>query len=636
MSNKQEKPMRLLLQITIGLACAALLAAPALATEPDAIIKVWEEHWTLNPDGSSVYHFKQHVQLNNDRTYDDFADPRITYDVADQKLEIVNARVLRPDGTYRELADYSHVEASPNSSAGWPVAANLHQHVLVMSGIEPGCVVELEYKITTNAGAKPEFAADVRLDHTYPVTRRVVGLHLPNRVTAAVTFMNGVDLKSDHNKYHGRENVLHGGPVVMQITGEKVWSFDNLPGVPHEAHTPAWHTFCPRFAFSTAGGDQAWLVDTLDRIENAADSSDLIREAAQKWAKDATTAPSTLRAIQEGLAASYNFVEFNPAWRSATVRPASQTFASNHGVPEESAALFLALARAAGVRPRLAVLADQNVWVHGVGQREMAASYVLVLGEDDDAEIWDPHRGRLTRDARWAGHSALLIQDGKVVHVDLPKWTSADESRCAVHGGITLAENGTYEGNLHVRLTGLFVSNEALRDEGAQKRRLSSVLQRVLPAVEVRDFDVLGLSGDLFEAVIKVRSGADLEKLGSGYWLTLAQDGPHATEIQLPLNHSRRELPVAVAGPFGETVSLRITWPQSWHAAIRPHAVQHAGGDWGRLEQTLTPLDENSLKLERYFWLNSKQLQPEHLLALRGPLNTLRTEACRAFLFQPR
>jgi hypothetical protein len=163
---------RLLLAVClVGAAWICAQAEPA--SPPDAVIELWEQHWTLGADGSTVYYNKQFVRLNNDRSFGEFADPRLTYDVATDKLEIMHARVKLADGSYRELPDYSHVLVTPDATSGWPSFANIRQHLLVMSGIEPGCVVELEYQITSAPGARSGWAADVRL--TRPLRRRAAG-----------------------------------------------------------------------------------------------------------------------------------------------------------------------------------------------------------------------------------------------------------------------------------------------------------------------------------------------------------------------------------------------------------------------------------------------------------------------------
>ena len=58
--------------------------------------------------------------------------------------------------------------------------------------------------------------------------------------------------------------------------------------------------------------------------------------------------------------------------------------------------------------------------------------------------------------------AGLWLKDGELQHTMWPAWTNADESRCEITGHVTIANDGTYAGELWMRTTGLFVSPESL------------------------------------------------------------------------------------------------------------------------------------------------------------------------------
>ena len=92
--------------VILATGCAATVradqpnATDSSAIKPDAVHELCENHWTLQADGGVVYRQRTHVQLNSDRVYRHFADPRITYDAATQQLEVLEARTRLPDGSY--------------------------------------------------------------------------------------------------------------------------------------------------------------------------------------------------------------------------------------------------------------------------------------------------------------------------------------------------------------------------------------------------------------------------------------------------------------------------------------------------------------------------------------------------------
>jgi len=639
-SSVPQKARRIALGLLLVLGLATLLGAqsasgpaagPTSAPAPDAIIELWEQHWTLNADGSTVYHEKKHVRLNNERAHDEFADPRMTYNVDTDQLDILVARVKRPDGTYCELPPYAHVLVSPHATAGWPAFANIRQHLLVMSGIEPGCVVELEYKITSKPGAKSYLAADLRLDHRYPVVQRTIEVTVPDGVKLSYVLDNLSTEKAAPPGEHGPYR----------------WTFRDLPANPDEPQAPPWPTRCPRLAFSTAGSPERWLKADLDRINAVADQSEAIGKLAKEWAKGKQGDAEIVRAIQEKLAATFNFVDFDVAWRPARLRPASEVAECNYGLPEEAAALFLSLVRAMGIETQPGVLVVEDDWLAGAPQDGMVAACVVALyprmdarGQYDlsiGADLREARRGRIVREGQWAGYRVFPpVSDARSERQYLPlrRWTYAAESRLGVTGKVTLAEDGNLAGSVSLRTSGLFAASEKLRTADEQKSRISGLVERLLPKVNVESFTVTALADGQFDVDAKVKSGEPLKKVNGRYVLPLSQDGPFLADVALPLAGGERLLPVRLPGPFDERIVLTLEWPEKWALEAQPSGLPRVYGTWGVVEQAVAP-DVHGLTLTRHTTVNQAELSEADSLALRRPLNELRSERARTLILKP-
>lgn len=617
---------------------SALAQSPA--TPPDAVIELWEQNWTLGGDGSIVYHERQHVRLNNERAHGEFADPRITYNADTDQLEILVARVKRPDGTYRELPDYSHVEVAPGNNSGWPAFAGIRQHVVVMSGIEPGCLVELEYKITTRPGARPYLTADLRLDHRYPIRERKISVDVPPNVKLRSVLMNYSPSQDGSS------------------TDMRTWTFHDLPAAPDGPQSPPWQTRSPRLMFSTADGASHWLKHRTAQLEAAAQNSDLITRLATEWIKDKEGPSDKLRALQEKLAASFNFIELPVEWRPSTIRPAPEVLRSNYGLPEEAAAVLLALARAVRLPVCPGLLINDDVWHRDAPQDAMVAAYVVLLvgsapeeleltptpdglkeyyaklDTGEAPEIWDPHHGRLRRTTRWAGHTILPVPDVLMPRIVLPAWTDAADSRCHVRGKVIIAEDGTFTGSLTLRTTGLFVTSESLRSSDAQKSRISALLGRILPDINVESFTVTALAPGNFEVSAQIKSAKPLKKLGDAHCLQLAQDGPFLADVPMPLTYTRRATPARLSGAFDEDTTITFEWPEKWQLVAQPADLPPGDYICGCVEQSATT-DQHSLSLHRRTRIAQRELSADDFLTLRTLLNEARSERARTLLLKP-
>jgi hypothetical protein len=618
-----------MLLVAICAGCAApLRAGPAQSANnpqapPDVVYEAWEQNWTLNADGSSVYHEKRHIRLNSDRVFRAFGNPRITFNKDTDEVEVLAARTRLPDGKYVDLADYSTVEVSPDAAAGWPAFANIRELTMVMGGIEPGCVLEVEHKITTKAGARPCVAADLRIDNTYPIRARTVTVSIPQGEELSVAF-------------HGLPEDAYTWSFRQDPAGNTThhWDFVGLPAAPSEPQSLPWYERGVRLAFTTGPNAETWIKARLAAIDTAADESPLITKLAQEWTKDESTDYDKLKALQKKLAGSFNFVDFAVAWQPPTPRRASDVIRGNYGLPAEAAAAMLSLTRAAGIAVKPAVLVADGVYDDGAPQPAMVAKYVVVRDGVDGAEIWHPHHGRIQRDKRWAGHTLLTIKGSQVERTPLPAWLDADESGCTVTGNVTISDDGKYSGKLAIKLTGLFVSLGQLETTSGQKNRVQSIIDHLLPNAKLADFTLKALAPDTFEAEAKVESKKPLEKLHECYELTLAQTSPALSDVSAPVSYSQRKTAARLAGAFDERIELTLTWPEEWNVDAIPGSVEQTTGDWGSVVQTISPT-EHGLKLVRHMHIARRDLPASDVLAMREPFNMLRSDHARMLLLRP-
>jgi hypothetical protein len=606
------------------LICA--LCAPcalARAEPPDAVIELWEQHWTLNADGSTAYHEKKHVRLNSDRAYGRFADPRITFNRDTDEVEVVVARTKPPAGGYIDVPDYSRNEVSPGATAGWPTFAALRQIVLTMSALEPGCVVELEYRIRRRAEGRGFLAADVRVDDRHPVRNRVVSITAPRNRAVSVWMPDELTavVKSTYRR------------STDGASGVNTWEFGPQPAASNDPQAPDWRIEPGRrFAFSALGGAAEWQAATRARIAAAADESPLIARLAAEWSAEHADAPAKLRALQEKLAATFNFVDVEPDLRPAALRRASQVLESNYGHAEEAAAVLLALARAAGLPAGVALVVDDHVWLADAPQDGFIAACAIEL-EGAPPTRFDARHGPITRDLRWAG-ARVLSADAVVT--ELPAWTVAAESRIELTGRVKIDSDGKYGGTVTLRARGLFASGDGLRTRGEQERRLRELAQRALPSIRLSDVSVTALTPGTFEAQAKIESTEPLPRLDGAFVMHLPGGEPFEQQVALPLGTARRERSVRLAGAFEQQVSLTFTWPEGWALEAAPEGRPLLSLGAGSLGQQVTRnVAEPQITISRQVTLTRPRIAAADFAPLHAALSELRSPAQRTLVWRP-
>ncbi|MCH7925559.1 MAG: DUF3857 domain-containing protein, partial [Planctomycetes bacterium] len=156
--------------------------------EDDAIILRWEQHWTLDADGTVHRRDHRWMKLLNNRPIRRHGDPRIAHVKDGEKLIIHKAQSILPDGTVLPVPDYSFNEAANDAVSGWPEYSDWQDMIVSFSGIQPGVVLELDYEIVTPSGVMPWIEGDLRLNDTYPTVERVVTVTVPTRTAVHFRF----------------------------------------------------------------------------------------------------------------------------------------------------------------------------------------------------------------------------------------------------------------------------------------------------------------------------------------------------------------------------------------------------------------------------------------------------------------
>lgn len=636
------------------LACTMLAASAARGEDlPDAVIEEWRQHWTLSEDGASTLHETLRVRLNNDRAYGDFADPRITFWSDRERVEVIRARTRLRDGRVLETPSYARNEVSPPGAAGWPAFAALRQLVLTLSGIEPGCVTELEYRVSQRAEAGRALAADLRLQHRYPIVLRSVTITVPVSTELASSVF-GLEEKDFVQEVSSRD-----GGRSMTYT----WEFSRLAAAIDEPLAPRWQHREPRLVFSTAGGLQAWFAGRVRAMR--VDQTDAeVAAAAQKWTADASTPAQRVRQIQRRLADVLNFVEFDVAWRTQAPRSPREVLASNYALPEEAAALLAALLRGAGVEARVAALVADETWDDALAHDGLVDAWVVQVGTTAEAEIWHPREGRLERGARWSAYSliaaAQATDDAEAEEAAItierrpafPEYSADEISRCEIAIDVAIDADGAVSGRASIALGGFFVRSESLRDGDAQRDHARALLQRVLPALRIDELDVRRVAVGVFEAEARIASEAPLKKLGDRFVLALAADDPAFESLGAPpWTLTTRRLPVRWPGPYIASLNLRAKWPAGWTVDARPDGATNVQGPWGLVSQTVDTLLAESttrgdatadgkpvgdgLHLNRRIVVKQPVMDVQSFVAWRDAVNMLRSERSRTLLLRP-
>ncbi len=590
----------------------------------DAIILKWEQHWTMDRDGTVHKRNHQWVKLLNSRPIRRYGDPRIDFVNDRDELIIHTAQSHLPDGTILPVPDYSFNTAAPGDVGRWPEYAGWLQRIVSFSGIEDNVVLELDYEIVTPAGVLPWVEGDLRLDDDYPTVERVVSVTVPEG-----TGLQYKLTRTDPSKT-GISDSSAGGLMTRE------WTFTNLAGTRRETQSPSWQERCGRLRFTTAPDVTAWTSAILSRVDRASRANDAVKRFAEAAVKDETTSIERIRKVAKKLHDSFNFINSSKATETLACRSAGDVLRTNYGNRLESAALLATALRSLGMTASPAVGVDARLWqeTDEVPPTASAFAGVAVVVDLPDGPVYvHPQNGIFENPGSWGRHWLLSTDKGGSLQRTYVYARGENEpGGLHIAGKISIETGGEATGELRFRATGAFFDPTKLETADAQKSLVKNFVGRVLSGFDVPGHSVTTLSDELFRATASVSSNGALKKFGKAHMLQFGDGPAFLPDVPMPLARSQRRTDVQLAGRFAETVDLTIELPEGWTASVTPASVPTVQGSWGAVSQKVE-IDGSTIRLRRNVNVTGERLSPDDFAALRGSVNDLRATKSLLLVF---
>jgi hypothetical protein len=581
----------------------------------DAIILRWEQHWTLDKDGTLHRRDHKWVKLLNNRPIDEYGDPRIDFAKGEDELIIHKAQSILPDGTILPVPDYSLNYAGPDDVAGWPEYSAWQQQIVSFGGIEDGVVLELDYEVVTSPGLAPWMWADIRIDDEYPVVERVVSVTVPQ--TAKLTYQ--IDRVPDDH-VDAKSSTQNGSET-------RTWTFADLAGGRSERQSYPWRQRSGRLRFTTCPSLKEWVATIVDCINKAAVPDEKITAFAEKFVKEEIDPAQRARKIATKLHDSFNVIGSWKTTRSLKCRSAGDVFHANYGSPLEAAGLWAAAMRAAGLQASVSIGVDATTWDELVPTDSSLAGAVVTVEIPDGTPMHiHPQRGVFKSPGHWGRHLLLgLTESGVPKKTHVYARGEEEPSELNISGKIVVGADGTATGELRTRLTGAFYDPDGLDSADTQKSLVTGMVGRVLTGFNVASHSVVTLSDETFRATANVASDGALKNYEKQHILKLGDGPAFLADMPLPLGQSYRSTDVHLASRLREQVDLTIEIPEEWTVSIAPASLATVTGSWGSVSQKVE-VDKNIVRLHRAIKINTERISPQDFNQLRDAINTLQVE----------
>lgn len=532
---------------------ALINAAPSADDHPTADqITLYERiEITVDADGRATHRVHQVRRILTNWAMRRVTDPRVGWDSSRQELVVDVCRTYQAGGAVIDSPDNALNEVTPDAVGRCAEFLDLREMVISHVGLEPGCVIELDYTVRDlEPGLLPP-SGQIFLQDRWPVLERSVAL-------------SGPDL---------RWEFLQGEAEVAEEARGVTVTVRDVPGLPDEGNGAHRGDYAASVVYSF-GNDDGWagLGRTLGTV---GEKTVVLDDAMNEWvAQDENGEPDltkldTVQRIAALIGDRTRTVHLPGGLTSRAPRPAPGIFDAGCASRWEEALLGAALLEAVDLEPAIYLVGRYETTPKDVACAAFFGE-ALIAVELDGEEWWlSPERGKA-----WTGHcgrpNRTLLRgygSGRQDTADYRRVVGPRDGRCVLNVDLRPGDEDGIDAVIDWNADGL------LRGDGMDADKLAEQLAGALPDAEITGTEVLTLEAD--RAHLRVTAHAEaLGAFTDGVLAFALPKAPHTVFDSLPrtcrLQERTRHTPVFLPGAMVQELNLRIELPEGIAADALP------------------------------------------------------------------
>lgn len=368
----------------IGLFLLIFTACSAPLTDEqknaDAVYLKQVKEYTLNPDGSSTYHYYHKLLYNSYQAINRYyGETFVVYNPKYQTLKVNKSETKMADGKVVKSPENAFNEVLPGPATDALAYNHLREMVITHVGLERGAVVELDYEIQTQNGFMPFFFDRVNLCESSPVKNLEIIVKVPKGEKLNYNVINqpeGLNCKKSTNDSHDIYK----------------WESFNLGAYSHEAYQLEGLAAYPFLTFSSTD-----FVTSFNFLKGNLTNTFVPDDAAKRLIADPSAGWDKVNLIKNYVANNINTYGVIPLWNGYRFRSPEEVWKSNGGTEGEKAILLAAMLKLSGINAQVSIAGynpffNKEVGFPGVFDRiwvcaEIAGEKRLLTATDDHADI---------------------------------------------------------------------------------------------------------------------------------------------------------------------------------------------------------------------------------------------------------
>ena len=304
-----------------------------------ALILSCDEEVEVRPDDTQVSTLHYLVKILNERGKEDFSEAQIDYDSTFEKVELIYARTIKPDGVVVEVGS-RHIR-DVSKYLNFPLYSNVRVCIISFPEITEGASLEYKLRIIRNQLInKKDFVLDYPLQAHEPIIAANFKVTLPQEKPLHIKIIN--DKYNDFNADLNPRTETSGGRLIYR------WQFKDIPQIIPESNMPPDAEVNPTLLLSTFNGWQDiykwWWALAKEKIK----ADEAIKEKVKELVGEKASEIEQARAIYNFCAQKIRYVAVEYGQAGYQPHYAADIFKNKYGDCKDQAILLVTMLREAG------------------------------------------------------------------------------------------------------------------------------------------------------------------------------------------------------------------------------------------------------------------------------------------------
>jgi transglutaminase-like putative cysteine protease len=556
---------------------------------------------SLGRDGLTTAHVQQVWRINTAQGARSFSPHSVMFAAMSERLYIVQAHILRHDGSIAEAtvsADEPVVERSSS------MYFDSRTRDLRFPSLMPGDLVEVEYYLLPASEVNPWAGYYARLD----LFRDSLPTRLRRRVVIAPSEMKlfAVEhgLAPASTKQHGADTI-------------RTWQARDISAQPFEALSPGASATGPYLHISTIGSMQEFGRWYNSLLKPGLTMEPELRAIADQILARNLGTPQKVQAVYESVQRSTRYIAFEFGVHSYQPYPLATVERRGFGDCKDKAAMIVVLLRAVGVPAEFAMVRTRSAGeveanAYSVQLFNHAVAYVPELNLYLDGTAEYAALGELPPDDQGAV-AVTVDEDGNATRRIVP-YSSPEANRVTREVRARLAPDGQVEFASQTKFAGYFAAEQRRNSQNADLAgSYRAALAQFYPSVKIAHAVAEGTARASREVDLKIEGSIDAAHGEREVTLRSSLNTAGLTKKYAPERVRRNPVLVPVTPSEHEIFDYDL--PEGASATLPDDT--HLETAFGKLEISYRR-SGNKLQVETYTELNPLTVAPSDYAAFRA------------------